>query len=55
MSKAKKTPKPLCPLCHLECFACDEHGKCDILVDCKHIERTHHCGFYKKRNEVKNV
>ena len=53
-TKKSRKAKPLCKcsLRHWDCFACDEDGRCTILLDMKVVDKHKHCGFYKKRNEV---
>lgn len=49
---SKVKPFPRCSMKHWDCIHCNDQGKCTLLTDMEVVEKYHHCGFFKKRNQA---
>lgn len=52
MAQKKKKPLTRCALKKWDCIQCNSKGLCTLLTDMQVVSKQHHCGFYKKRNNV---
>ena len=52
MARAKKKATPMCALNHSDCIQYRD-GKCMLLTDMEVVNKQHHCGFYKTKEDLK--